>query len=284
MRKLDERELKIMCETIKKDFPDRDDDFYKMFISTEVLRLMVDNEWVSQSLFQKHAQREKKNLDAFDYFNSAEGGFEWQERVSRFAERIYNLCRVPNIENVIQDVINGNLVSRFAEIEVGSHLFGRGIKFEFVIPIGQKGKDYDIQILDPLRVNCEVKHKIESTSLSENTLTNTIRASNDQLPIDIPAIIFIKIPERWVFEPDLIKTIRNSFKPFFQRNRDHIIGIVLRWEQRDSNYEGLFYWKYRLFFNENFKTTPQIESFINQLEGERAIGTSFSDIVHKYFH
>jgi|ERR1035437_758519 hypothetical protein len=284
MRMLDERELKIMCQTIKKDFPDRDDDFYKMFLSTEVLRLMIDNEWVNQSIFSQHGQIEKKNRDAFDYFNSGLVGFEWQERVSRFAERIYNLRRVPNIEIIIQDIIDGNLVSRFAEIEVGSHLHGRGIKFEFVIPSGQKGKDYDIQIVEPLKINCEVKHKIESTNLSENTLTNTIRASNDQLPTDIPAIIFIKIPERWAFEPDLIKTIKNTFKPFFQRNKDHIIGIVLRWEQRDSYNEGMFYWIFRLFFNEKYQTNHEIEFFLNQLEGKRTIGTSFSDIVSKYFH
>lgn len=284
MKMLDEKELIIMCQTIKKDFPEKDDDYYKMFLATEVLRLMIDNEWVNQSIFSQHDHKERKNRDAFDYFNSAERGFEWQERVFRFAERIYNLRRVPNLENIIQDIIDGNLVSRFAEVEVGSHLHGRGIKFEFVIPTRQKGKDYDIQIIDPLRFNCEVKHKIESTNLSENTLTNTIRESNDQFPHDTPAIIFIKIPERWIFEPDLSKTTKNSFKPFFERNRDHIIGIVLRWEQRDSNYEGMFYWKYRLFFNENFQTSSEIEFFINQLEGKRTIGTSFSDIVQKYFH
>lgn len=281
---LDERELEIMCQTIKKDFPDRHDDFYKMFLSTEVLRLMIDKEWVNQSIFSQHDLIEKKNRDAFDYFNSGVRGFEWQERVSRFAERIYNLRRIPNIEILIQDIIDGNLVSRFAEIEVGSHLHGRDIKFEYVAPSGHKGKDYDIQIIDPLRINCEVKHKIESTNLSENTLTNTIRASNDQLPTETPAIIFIKIPERWAFEPDFIKTIKNSFTSFFQRNRDHIIGIVLRWEQHDRNVEGLFFWMYRLFFNENFQTNTNIESFLKKLEGKRTFGIHFSDIVQKYFH
>jgi hypothetical protein len=281
MKMLDEPDLKLICDSIKKDFPNRDSTFYLLFIAVEVLRLMVDNEWVNQSLFQNDQIREKKNDEAFDYFRSATGGYEWQTRVLAFAERIYNLRRVPNIQNVINDILSGEFVSRFAELEAGTHLYGRGINFEFVLPKGKKKEDFDIIITDPFIINCEVKHKIESTYLSVSTLTKAIRSANSQVPKNTPAIIFIKVPEGWIFEPDLIKVVKNSFEPFFRRNSSHIVGIMLRWEQVDSVDERMFYWKYRLFFNEHFDTTGEVDSFIQRLEGKRTYWVSFRDIIHK---
>lgn len=282
MKMLEERELKIMCETIKKENPGKDETYYKMFLATELLRLMVDNDWVNQTIFNQNPVTEKKNKDAFEYFRSKTIGFQWQERVFRFAERVYNLRHISNIENIINDIIRGELVSRFAELEVGSHLLSRGIKFEFVIPEGEKGKDFDIKIIEPLIINCEVKHKIESTILSNNTLTKTIRSANDQIPQDVPAIIFIKIPEQWISDKKLKEVIDEVLEPFFKRNSNHIIGIMLRWEERDSHIDGMFYWKFKFYQNKYFKLTGEIDLFLQQINGTRNYWISLSDIVQKY--
>jgi hypothetical protein len=271
-----------MCETIKAQHPGKDVDYYKMFLATELLRLIIDNDWVNQTIFKQNPVKERKNNNAFEYFRSKTNGFQWQERVYRLAERVYNLRHIPNIENIIDDIIGGELVSRFAELEVGSHLFSRGIKFEFVVPTGEKGKDFDIKIIEPLIINCEVKHKIESTSLSDSTLTNTIRSANDQIPKDVPAIIFIKIPEEWISDKKLKEVIDRVFEPFFQRNSTHITGIMLRWEERDSINEGMFYWKFEFHVNKYFKLNDDIDLFLQQINGTRNNWVSLSDIIHKY--
>jgi hypothetical protein len=282
MKMLDERELKIMCETIKKEHPDKDADYYKMFLSTEVLRLMIDNEWVNQAVFKQHPNKEKKNNAAFDYLRSGANGYEWQERVSKLAERVYNLRRVPNIENIIDKIKSGELLSSYAELEVGSHLYSRGISIEFVIPKGIKGQDFDIKITSPLVVNCEVKHKIESTAISQNTLTDAIRSANDQIPHDEPAIIFIKIPEGWLSDQSFNEIINKAFEPFFERNSTHIIGIMLRWEQSDTQVPGIFYWKYNFYENKHYKTTTDIKAFTERLQDMSTNWISFSEIVRKY--
>ncbi len=279
---LDERELKIICEIIKKEHPGKDADYYKMFLSTEVLRLMIDNEWVNQAIFQQHPTKEKKNYAAFEYLRSEVNGYEWQERVSKLAERVYNLRRVSNIEHIIDKIKSGELLSSYAELEVGRHLYSRGISFEFVIPKGIKGQDFDIKVTTPLAVNCEVKHKIESTVLSQNTLTDAIRSANDQIPHSEPAIIFIKIPGEWLLDQSFSEIINKTFEPFFIRNSSHIIGIMLRWEQSDAQVPGIFYWKYNFYDNKHFKTTTEIKAFTEQLKGMSTNWISFSEIIRKY--
>jgi hypothetical protein len=282
MKMLDERELKIMCETIKKEHPNKDEDYYKMFLSTEVLRLMIDNEWVNQSVFKQHHNKEKRNYAAFDYLRSGENGFEWQERVSKLAERVYNLRRVRNIEHIIDKIKSGELLSSYAELEVGRHLYSRGFIIEFIIPKGIKGQDFDLKITSPLMVNCEVKHKIESTAISQNTLTDAIRSANDQVPHNEPAIIFIKIPGGWLSDQNFNEIINKSFDPFFERNGSHIIGIMLRWEQSDNQVPGIFYWKFKFYVNKHYKTTLDNKSFTEGLQGLSTNWISFSEIVHKY--
>lgn len=282
MKMLDERELKIICETIKKEHPDKDADYYKMLLSTELLRLMIDNEWVNQAIFQQHPNKEKKNYAAFDYLRSGVNGYEWQERVSKLAERVYNLRRVSNIEFIIDRIKSGELLSSYAELEVGRHLYSRGIILEYVTPKGIKGQDFDIKITSPLVVNCEVKHKIESTALSQSTLTNTIRSANDQIPHNEPALIFIKIPEEWLSDQYFSEIINETFEPFLKRNSSHIIGIMLRWEQADEQVPSLFYWKYNFYENGHYNTTTDIRTFIEQLNGMSTTWISFSEIIRKY--
>ncbi len=279
-----EKELKIICDTLKKVHPNKDIDFYKMGLAVEVLRLMIDNEWVNQSIFNQHKTRDKKNVDAYNFFRSETNGYQWQERIFRFAERVFNLRNVKNYDSVIEDIISGELVSRFAEIETGRHLKSRGFDFEFIEPSGKKGQDFDIKIVSKKTINCEVKHKIESTALSEKTIKKTLSKANKQFPHDTPALIFLRIPSEWKQEENFRETFESACDEFFQRNKGHILGVVLRWEQEDDIQKGMFHWFYDVFKNKYFEHEVITTSILNQISEPVIVSSwiDFHDFITEY--
>lgn len=247
MQKISLEQLKMICKTLKEKFPDKDRDFYKLGLSTELLRIMIDNNWVNQSVFSMHAHKPQKTEEARTFFKSEKGGFQYQERVRRLAERIFNLQNIENIEDIIEKVKEGNLTSRFAELEAGTLFYRREIPFEFVKPVGKKGLDFDIRILTKQRVNCEVKHRIESTPLNKEALYQTLRKARSQLPKIEPALIIIKIPEKWAKDKDIEKLSSKILNKFFKQSKSqNVVGVIFRWESRPFSHKGLFFWRYRL--------------------------------------
>ena len=279
-----EKELKIIFDTLKKEHPDKDIDFYKMGLAVEVLRLMIDNEWVNQSIFNQHKIRDKKNLDAYDFFRSDTNGYQWQERIFRFAERVFNLRNVHNIDSIIEDIISGELVSRFAEIETGRHLMSRGFNFEFIEPTGKKGQDFGIKIISEITINCEVKHKIESTTLSQKTIKKALSNANKQFPHDTPALIFLRIPSEWKEEMNFRKTFEIASNGVFQRNKGHILGVVLRWEQEDVEKKGMFHWFYYVIENKYFNHNEITSNILGQVTepGLKSTWIDFHDFITDY--
>jgi hypothetical protein len=56
-----------MFDVIYKEHPNKELDFFKMLMATEMLRIMIDNEWVNQCLFSIHNKLEKSNHDALEH-------------------------------------------------------------------------------------------------------------------------------------------------------------------------------------------------------------------------
>jgi hypothetical protein len=267
MDKISEKKLKIMIKTIKKKFPSKDNDFYKMFLSTELLRLFIGNEWVNISIFNKNVGEYLKHIDARNFLRSSENGFQWQERVRRLAERIYNLQDIKNIGYIIEKIKQGEFSSRFAEIEGATHFYRCKIPFEFVNPIGEKGKDFDIRLLTSPTINCDIKHKLENFTREEKimgkTIKKTLRKAILQVPKNEPSLFLVKIPEDWNKKFELINNSLNEF--FNEKNSINVMGIILRWEERNKINEGIFYWKFNLFKNKNFKSNEEIDKTLDSL-------------------
>ena len=281
---LSENKLNVICETLVQDHPNKSLDYYLMFLSTETLRILINNDWVNEVIFKDHHKTSRIYRDAFTFLHSDNCGFKWQTRVLGLAERVYNLQKIVNFDLIIKDIITGQLVSRYAEIEVGSQLMSRGIPFEFNLPTGVKGSDYDISILLKNRINCEVKHKIESTVFSENTLKNTISGANKQLPKNEYSIIFIKIFVDWIYNKDFEFQVTKVFEQFFQRNKKNNIGIVLRWEEQSLLNPGVFLWNYKVFKNVYHSSTEEITNFLDTINSNRenVYWTSFREKLMNY--
>lgn len=254
MRELSLSELKKMILFIMKKFPNRDSVFYRLFLSSEVLRRIVGNEWTNQAIFYMHQNKPPQTDEARKYlrseFENEYEQFQWQQRLEILAERIFNLQKINNFSRLIGEIQQKNFSSRFAEIEVGAHLKRAGISFEFVIPSNKKLEDFDITINDGILINCEVKQKLEETNLSKDTLDNTLNKAMKQLPKSEAALIALQIPEEWVKNLKLKEIVEKNTKKFFKKY-NNLLAILFRWEIRDRYHPGAFYLMFRIEENTN---------------------------------
>lgn len=275
-----EDRVRFVCDWLSKNHPDKDCDFYKMWISTEILRVLVGNEWVNQAVFpNNHSVTSPEVQETIRFLRSRESGFQFQERVSRFANRLYDIQEVPGLERVVKSLIEGDIALSYAEIEASSFFFRRGIEHEFITPTGNKGRDFDI-CLTKDGVNCEVKHKIEETDPSRKTLETTLSRAKAQVPEAEPAIFFIKIPIEWVRYSGIKEIIERTKGNFFPRS-NNVLGFILYWEEPVQEREGAFFWKFRYEVNLTceFKNDELAKSIINK-EVER--NDSIVSLMNKY--
>jgi hypothetical protein len=146
-----------------------------------------------------------------------------------------------------------------------------------------KGNDYDFDAGEgATAVCCEVKCKLESTDLGENTIINALTNARKQLPADRAAIIGVKIPELWIREPELRRMLESALAYFF-RNSSRVVAVVVRWEEVSTltTGGGEIMYKFDAFPNEGSRhLTDEVRLLVEQLM--RSAGgdwTSFRAVV-----
>ena len=100
----------------------------------------------------------------------------------------------------------GNIEGTLAELDFGRMLFINKVPFLFVILQDVKKLDYDFEILYPSGiVACaDAKCKIEATTFTENGIRNVLNEARKQLPNERPGIVFVKVPARWLEDPNFV--------------------------------------------------------------------------------
>lgn len=154
--------------------------------------------------------------------------FRLQNRIVTLAEGLYNLKEIEGLDGVLEKLRSENIDSVIAEIESGRLLRHRGLNFKYVTRTFKKREDFDIQIIHgSMEIFCETKCKIETTRFSEASFINSLNKAKQQLPLNCPAIILIKIPDKWVKHKNRLK--RNT--KIFVEKADRPVGVVCWFEQ-----------------------------------------------------
>jgi hypothetical protein len=194
--------------------------------SIEILRYFLGIEWVHQHVFRgTETSFFKANSDA------EVDRFKHQDRVVALAEMLFNFQRIDGIESRMEKRRTADVETAVAEFEGAKLLFRSGPDFTFVQERGVRSADYDIDVfLGSETVACEMKCKLESTTLTEATVRNTLDIARGQLPPDRPGVIFIKLPTSWPQEPNATALIRGALDAAFSKTR-RISAVVLHWEE-----------------------------------------------------
>jgi hypothetical protein len=163
-----------------------------------VIRTLLSEEW-----FDRHIMPEgRKGIFTVDEatLQSIEHSFG---RVIDFAEVLYNLQDAPGFDECIKRLYEGNVEGCLAELDFARMLYINRVLFRFVVPVGIKKSDYDFQIIYPNGVLAcaDTKCKIETTDFTENGIRNVLNEARKQLPNELPGVVFVKVPSRWLYNP-----------------------------------------------------------------------------------
>ena len=253
-----------------------DVDFIVYGIATEFLRAFVGNEWTNQMIFGEHRSIDRRNRMGRVFMRAesdvSDERYRNQQRTLRIAELLFNLQNVEGIVTKVEDLRSGNIEATYSELEAGGFLLRRSLKFGYKIPSGTKGADFDIEILlpDAAKLNCEIKCKVESTDLSEGAVRNPLQDARRQLPSGEPGLVFLKLPEVWVHNPNFASVLRSTIDAFL-RGTSRVIAVVLRWEEQfrlGSSGGALTLYKFHVALGEFRKPVPQpVETVLQALSG-----------------
>lgn len=214
-------------------------DYVTFGLATEYLRAFVDNEWTNQMVFGEHPTVARSSRAGRTFMRAdgtaADEHYRNQQRTLRIAELLFNLQDVEGIDARLEQLRSGNVESTYAELEAGAFLLQRAMQFRYVNPSGIKGADYDaeIQLTDGIKVNCEMKCKAEGTDLGEGAVRNPLQAARNQLAPDEPGLLFLKVPEAWVCQPESIQVVPTAIDTFL-RGTSRVVAVVLRWEEQQA--------------------------------------------------
>ena len=149
----------------------------------------------------------------------------------QLAEMLYHFQVVPGVQRIRETLQNDTIESAIAELEAAKYLYRAGLNFRFVTPIGTKGADFDAQVATTgLDINCELKCKLEETELSEGTVIDTLQKASSQLPKNKPNAIFLKLPERWILQPEIAIMVPRAVRRFYGQSH-RIAVIAFHWQQ-----------------------------------------------------
>lgn len=197
------------------------------FIALKIISYYMGDEWVEKHInpfknpenyfkLKSDIQPEKVPIHAY--------------RIIKMGEFFLNMYGVPNFFEQISLMDSGGqqIESTIAVLDVAKLFIVNNIPFRFVKPQNIKSSDYDMEfkIETGVKINCEVKCKLESTEISENTFKKALSTAVSQLPKNEPGVVAVKVPESWFNQNNFAKTIEQAVKSFFSYGGERLVAII----------------------------------------------------------
>lgn len=167
-----------------------------------VLRVSLGDSWCNE-----HLPSNVENSPELKWLGTFSEQMKLYLLITSLGEMIFNLQDVPGFTARLKRFARVDLDSAVAEFEAARMLLASSIPLEFVNETQAKGLDYEARIILPDGdiACCEVKSKTDSTVMGKNTISNSLKDAANQLPKSEPGVIFLKIPEHWLSEPQKLK-------------------------------------------------------------------------------
>lgn len=197
-------------------------------LAVTVIRHFFGQRWCENHIIQDGAHSRPAGFLRLDFTP----GFEGERKTSRvldFAETLFNLQHVPGFDDLVKHMRTAEVEAAFAEFDFGRFLYLHDIAFKFVTTRGVKGADYDcaIEYADGREACADAKCRLEGTEIRAETVRNSLtKARTNNLPVDKPGIIFLKVPQPWFDQEDVRKGVYSVIKDFL-RNTGRIVSVVV---------------------------------------------------------
>lgn len=232
-----------------------------------LLREYLGNTWFEQNILSAENSQYLRSPSSIDL-----DGYKHLDRTTSLAEYIFNLQSVRGLERCLSHIRNSDVESGLAELEHARFFLQCGVRIEFRDAQGRKGEDYDTIVYLPggQELACESESKQESTALSARTLRDTIEHARKQLPRDRPGLVFVTIPEAWVWPDGATEKIESQIQAVL-RQSGRLNAVVVHWElwncQGDSAFRSA---RYRFYGNQQARyPISDLEKIMTPLKHHR---------------
>jgi hypothetical protein len=205
-------------------------------VAAEILINFLDPDWVFAHVYDGKRTATGRPVSNILKPNalSDEDRFKNQDRVIALADMLFNLQDINGFDLKLKRLRTEDLESLVAEFEVAALLAKSNIAIQFVEESSTIGADYDIAAtIGGIAVACEAKCKIETTPMSAGGITSTLEKARKQLPLSGPGIVFIKLPEAWVRDPEIDLAMADATPPNYTVS-GRISTIIFYWEEWDK--------------------------------------------------
>jgi hypothetical protein len=197
-------------------------------LALTIIRHFFSESWCEKNILQDAALSRPPGFLRVDFTP----GFEGERRMARildFAEMLFNLQHIDGYDERVDQMRTGDIESAIAEFDFARFLYLHDIAFRFVVPVGEKGKDFDFAMhyRDGREACADAKCRLEATEVRGETIIgplNTARKNN--LPADKPGIIFVKVPQRWLQNEAVRSAMRQAIDGFL-RNTGRVVSVVV---------------------------------------------------------
>lgn len=194
-------------------------------ISLAVVKHFLSVDWVERhtSPFDPKDGYYRLNIEDGDERIAHKGGYKLVD----LGELLFNLQHISGFDACIDRMRDGNLEPTLCELDIGRMIYINDWSFKFIEPQYTKGTDYDFEIVfsPELTLCADAKCKIESTPLSEQTITNALTKARKQLPQDHPGVVFVKFPSEWMRIDGFEATLLQAANKFFN-STTRIVSLI----------------------------------------------------------
>jgi len=193
-------------------------------ICFSIIREAMGVDWLT-----KHFDPETKKSGVFKLGPGiSEEEITQNYRAIDLAECIINLKDIQGVGECLARLREAhNPEAGYAELHIGKMLYINQWPFRFVKPQGKRGNDYDLEIEFYEQKRCgDAKCKVESTDISSETVTQTLKNSRTQLPPDGPGVFFMKIPQKWMGNPEWQRITVEGALDFFAMGTKRVLSVV----------------------------------------------------------
>jgi len=200
----------------------------KYYLALIIFGRFLGDSWVKDNLLLGSS-----TTDFFKVSNRDEHWYKNQERVTWTAEMLFNFQDVEGFDHLIKRLNKEDIESVVAEVQAAAITYSAGFHFRFREDL------HDLDILFPNGQVAaeETKCKIETTALTSETVRNAVAQARSQLPNDRPGFVFVKIPEKWVRDPDAEQRILTGMTSVFRTSK-RITSLFFWWEEWSDTASG----------------------------------------------
>ena len=197
-------------------------------LAVKIIRHYLGQQWYEEHIFQDSGQTRPPGFLRMNFSRGFEG-----ERVNArrldLAETLFNLQHIEGFDDRVDQLRRGDIESTIAELDLARFLYVHDVAFKFVVPVGERGEDFDFAVsYDDGREACvDAKCRLEATEVRAETIRNSLnKARQNNLPANRPGIIFVKVPPRWL-EDHSVRDATHEVVKGFLRNSGRVVSVIL---------------------------------------------------------